>query len=203
MQIITSKNNERIKEIKKIRDNKKTRDEKMLYIIEGIKMLEEAIKEVVDYYIENPPAKTKYYFGDQSLHSFCDKNGYSYIAIHQRISKLKKDGNYVDNALIVEEAIKKYEDKLNITKINDVFNNLKLNKKISEEEIVKICEFLKISYENVKDLNDMGFNYNQAINMIWYFSDNTIDDYKVITDNKIGFLFEMIENFHQKTKKGK
>lgn len=44
MQVITSKENETIKNIKKLKD-KKFRDEMGLYIIEGIKMIEEAIEE--------------------------------------------------------------------------------------------------------------------------------------------------------------
>lgn len=44
MQVITSKENETVKIIKKLKD-KKYRDETGLYIIEGIKMLEEAIEE--------------------------------------------------------------------------------------------------------------------------------------------------------------
>lgn len=44
MQMITSKDNEIIKGIRKLKD-KKYRDENNLYIIEGIKMIEEAIKE--------------------------------------------------------------------------------------------------------------------------------------------------------------
>lgn len=44
MQVITSKENETVKTIKKLKD-KKYRDETGLYIIEGTKMLEEAIEE--------------------------------------------------------------------------------------------------------------------------------------------------------------
>ena len=44
MQVITSKDNETVKNIKKLKD-KKYRDETKLYVIEGIKMLEEAIAE--------------------------------------------------------------------------------------------------------------------------------------------------------------
>ncbi len=47
MQVITSKDNEKVKHIKKLKD-KKYRDEKGQFIIEGIKMLEEAIKENAD-----------------------------------------------------------------------------------------------------------------------------------------------------------
>ena len=45
MLVITSKDNEKIKEIKKIQNNKKFREEKKVYIIEGTKMIEEAIIE--------------------------------------------------------------------------------------------------------------------------------------------------------------
>lgn len=44
MQVITSKDNEIVKNIKKLKD-KKNRDEVGLYVIEGVKMLEEAIEE--------------------------------------------------------------------------------------------------------------------------------------------------------------
>ena len=44
MKIITSKNNELIKHIKKLKD-KKYRDENKEYVVEGIKMIEEAIQE--------------------------------------------------------------------------------------------------------------------------------------------------------------
>ena len=44
MQIISSKDNELIKHIKKLKD-KKHRDESNEYIIEGVKLIEEAVKE--------------------------------------------------------------------------------------------------------------------------------------------------------------
>ena len=44
MQIISSKDNELVKHIKKLKD-KKYRDESNEYIIEGVKLIEEAVKE--------------------------------------------------------------------------------------------------------------------------------------------------------------
>ncbi len=41
----------------------------------------------------------------------------------------------------------------------------------------------------------MDFSYNQAINMIWYFSDRKTDnDYKMISDKKIKEIFALIAN---------
>ena len=44
MQVISSKDNELIKHIKKLKD-KKYRDENNEYIVEGVKLIEEAVKE--------------------------------------------------------------------------------------------------------------------------------------------------------------
>ena len=44
MQIISSKDNELVKHIKKLKD-KKYRDESNEYILEGVKIIEEAVKE--------------------------------------------------------------------------------------------------------------------------------------------------------------
>ena len=92
-------------------------------------------------------------------------------------------------------AIKKYEDRLHIDKINEIFDKLKNVKISSIDEIKDICNFLKIDFENVIDLVNMDFSYNQAINMIWYFSDKkTNDDYKMITDKRIKDIFYLIDN---------
>lgn len=157
--------------------------------------IDEAIKQIVDYYIEHPPLRTKYYFNDQSLTKFCDVNGYSYLAIWRRIKALQSKDNSLDNEQTIESAIKKYEDKLQIDKISEIFDKLKSNKPHDIDEIKDMCAFLKIDFENVSDLVSMDFSYNQAINMIWYFSDKkTDDDFKMITDNRIKDVFTLIDN---------
>ena len=157
--------------------------------------IDEAIKQIVDYYLEHPPVKTKYYFNNQSLTKFCDMNGYSYLAIWRRIKILESKGNLLDSDQIIESALKKYEERLRIDKINEIFNKLKAGKIYSINEIEDICHFLKIDFENVNDLINMDFSYNQAINMIWYFFDKNNDDgYKMITDIKIKEIFSLIDN---------
>ena len=161
----------------------------------------EAIKQIVDYYVEHPPVKTKYYFQNQSLAKFCDINGYPYLAIWRRIKTLESKNDSLDSEQIMTLAIKKYEDRLHMDKINEIFDKLKNNKISSIDEIKDICNFLKIDFENVIDLVNMDFSYNQAINMIWYFSDKKINnDCKVITDKKIKDIFNLIDNlknFHK------
>lgn len=157
--------------------------------------IDEAIKQIVDYYIEHPPLRTKHYFNGQSLTKFCDVNGYPYLAIWRRIKTLESKDDSLDNDQVIASAIKKYEDKLQIDRISDIFDKLKYNKIHNINEIKDICTFLKIDFENVTDLVSMDFSYNQAMNMIWYFSDKkTDDDFKMITDNKIKDVFTLIDN---------
>lgn len=156
---------------------------------------DDVIKQIVNYYIEHPPVKTKYYFNNQSLTKFCDINGYPYLAIWRRIKTIESKDNSLDNEKIIEEAIRKYENRLQIDKINEIFNKLKIENNHNINEIKNICDFLKIDFENVNDLVSMDFSYNQAINMIWYFSDKkNDDDYKIITDKKIKDVFLLIDN---------
>lgn len=163
--------------------------------------IDEAIKQIVDYYIEHPPVKTKYYFNDQSLTKFCDANGYPYLAIWRRIKTLESKDDSLDNEQIIASAIKKYEDRLQINKINEIFDKLKSGKINNINEIRNICDFLKVDFENVNDLVSMDFSYNQAINMIWYFSDKkTSNDYKMITDKKIKDIFTLIDNLKNSKK---
>lgn len=155
---------------------------------------DDAIKQIVDYYIENPPVKTKYYFNDLSLSKFCDANGYPYLAIYRRIRTLQNKKELNDEQ-IIETAIKKYEDKLQINKINETFKKLENLKVQDYNELKDICEFLKIDFENVFELVNMNFSYNQAINLIWYFSDKKSNsDFKIITDKKLKSLFSLVDD---------
>lgn len=155
---------------------------------------DEAIKQIVDYYLENPPVKTKYYFNDLSLSKFCDANGYPYLAIYRRIRTLQNKEEVLSDEQIIETAIKKYEDRLHINKINEIFKKLE-NLEIQDyNELRDVCEFLKIDFENVLDLINMDFSCSQAINLIWYFSDKkSSNDFKIITDKKLKSLFSIVD----------
>lgn len=157
--------------------------------------IDDAIKEIVNDYLNNPPIRTKYYFNDQSLMHFCNVNGYPYLAIWRRIKTLESK---IDQEYLIASAIKKYEDKLQINQIIEIFNILKNSKILDIKTIKEICYVLKIDFDNVNDLYNMDFSYNQAINIIWYFADskNSNGD-KIITDKKIHALFTLINNLKQ------
>ena len=86
--------------------------------------IDEAIKVIINYYIENPPTQIKYYFGEQSLAKFCDERGYSYAAIYRQIKKLEHKNELDNTEQIIEQSIKKYEERLEIKKISKIFGFL-------------------------------------------------------------------------------
>ena len=170
-------------------------------VLKSNKPLQEIVDECVEYYLNNPqiiPIETKYYFNNQTLIKFCDSMGYPYLAIWRRIKVLESKDDSLDNEQIIATAIKKYEDKLQIAKINETFNNLKSKKVNNINEIKNICDFLKIDFGKVNDLVSMDFSYNQAINLIWYFYDElTENDYKIITDEKLEYLFSLVNKLEK------
>ncbi len=153
-----------------------------------------AIKQIINDYLENPPVTTKYYFENQSLASFCNKEGYSYSNILRRIKTLQSNQD-IDDTKIVELAVKKYEDRLEINKINKLFKDLEIGEIQDLKQLKELCDFLKIDFCNVNYLISMDFSYSQAINLIWYFSDaKDSNDYKLITDKKLSNLFLLVKN---------
>lgn len=156
---------------------------------------DEAIKQIVDYYLKNPLVKTKYYFNELSLSRFWNVNGYSYSSIWKRIRTLQNKEEPLSNEQIIETSIKKYEDRLHINKIKEIFKKLENLEIYDNNELRNVCEFLKIDFENVLDLINMDFSYSQAINLIWYFSDKkNNNDFKMITDKKLKTIFSVVEN---------
>ena len=152
--------------------------------------IDDAIKLIVEDYIAHPRKRTKYYFENQSLSSYCNDNGYSYKAVFLRMKNCKETDTNKKIAL----CIKEYEERLHIKQTNELFIKLDNSDNLSIQEIKDTCAFLKISYENVVDLISMDFDYNQAINMIWYFFDkNDINGNKVISIEKIKYLFKIID----------
>lgn len=164
---------------------------------------EEIIKEIVDYYIQNPPIRTKYYVTDdktESLRNFCNKNGYSYLAIYLRMKSLEQKGIFEEKEKCMMYAIEKYERKLQIQKINNLFEELKQIKNMNDVELKEICKTLKINYDNIIDLVGMDFSLNQAVNIIWYFSDRKDNnDNKLISDKKLIEIFDMINKIKNST----
>ena len=110
MQVITSKDNEFIKEIRKLKD-KKHRDEKNEFIIEGIKLIEEAI-------VEKAKIKTIVVCEECMKDGAMDKNvlyeiaKYNCIYVSEKVFKLLTDVSNPQGILAVIEKNGK-EDEIN------------------------------------------------------------------------------------------
>lgn len=155
--------------------------------------LDDAINEIVDDYLSNPSVRIKYYFNDKSLFKFCEEKGYSYNLIWRRLRTLRQNKDNIDINQLIEMAINKYEDKLKINKVNNIFRMLKNDDINDLDDLKKICKYLKIDLANVLELIDMNFSFNQAISTIWYFSDSeNIENEKIITDKKLEELFGLV-----------
>ena len=127
MQVISSKDNELVKHIKKLKD-KKYRDESNEYIVEGVKLIEEAVKEnalckneediqnVIDEMIDrfgNMPKEIENLIEIARIKILCKK---------LNISKVQGKKNFVvfifepgEINIDVNELVKKYKNRIKFT----------------------------------------------------------------------------------------
>lgn len=155
--------------------------------------IDDAIASIVDYYIEHPPIQIKYYINDIPLSQYCKNNGYLYSNIYQRMRTLYDKGNTIEDS--IEKAIDNYVKKLEIEELNTIFNSLNQNEEMTKPEIKNICNKLKINFENFKNLIEFGFSYEQGINLIWYFYDQSDENgLKRITETKLNDVLQLAED---------
>lgn len=169
MQIITSKDNETVKEIKKL-SSKKYRDEKSEFIIEGIKLIKEAIQ-------ENAKIK-KIVICDDCLKENCiDKELMYEIA--------KFDCIYVSEKVF-----------LSLTNVNTPQGILAvIEKKQTEEEKIDFNEDIIVILDDIQDPGNLGTilrtldsaNLKQII-----ISENTSDPYNPkVVRSTMGAIFRV------------
>ncbi len=169
------------------------------YDIYSDKSLDEAIESIVDYYLEHPPLQTKYYINDISPSKYCKENGYLYSSVYHRMRRLNSKGNTIEDSITI--ALENYEKKLEMAKLNELFNELKSNKNITIKDAENICDKLKIDVQCFLNLIKFDFSYEQAINLIWYFHDEKReDDYKIITESKLNSVLQLAENLKNESK---
>lgn len=132
----------------------------------------------------------KYYYQGTLLANYCSQNSINYNTIWDRIINLKaKNLNLSEDELVVQ-AIKDYNAAELTRKRNKIFKDLGHENSI--DKLKEYCQFLKISFTNVESLVKKGFTYQQAINMIWYFSDITNEvGNKCLTEAKLKYIMEL------------
>lgn len=150
-----------------------------------------AIALIVDDMLSNPKQRVKYYYGEDSLFCFCRNNGYSYQNVYRKLVALQKKYIYDSEEEIVVDAVLEYKTR----KLKEINSFLEVVSDIPYDSLNKICEFLKISLENINDLVEMGFRHKQAIMLILWFSSSIDEDKrKVLTDNDLKNVYIIIED---------
>ena len=132
---------------------------------------DEVFKEIFKSLIINPTKRTKYTIDNESLYTYCEKKKLPYNTIINIIRSLKEEDESIKDDDAVKEAIRLYRKRLYEDKANGIFNYLTINKIEDINEAKKLCDTLKIDFENVIDSNQEGLTYSQAILLIWYFAD--------------------------------
>ncbi len=143
------------------------------------------IKAIVDDIRNNPVRRTKYYFLEQSLRQYCISSSYSYSAIYRRVKKLESEFSYALEQEVVHEAVLTYEEKTIIKKNNGYFTALE---EVDEVDLDKVCGILKVDYDSLVDMINMGFNVKQAVVLIWFLCPN-----KAMNDNILRNIYVYIE----------
>ncbi len=129
MQVITSKENEQIKAIRKLKD-KKYRDETGLYIVEGIKTINEAIAENADI---------------QTIVICYDSNEQEELKQKMLYSVAKF------NILYVDERVFEW-----ISQVMHPQGILAVIKKKSKQEYINVDEDIIVALDNIQDPGNLG-----------------------------------------------
>lgn len=132
-----------------------------------------------------------YYYNGVPLIEYCKENNINYDSIVS-VVRNKRANSTLCLQEIVNITIENYKRNLEIKKIRNTFEILKQEANISLEEVENICEFLKISYNNVLKLVHLNYSVNQVINMIWFFGDSEdTNNKKMITARRVGEILKM------------
>lgn len=132
-----------------------------------------------------------YYYNGVPLIEYCKENNINYDSIVS-VVRNKRANSTLCLQDIINITVQNYKRNLEIKKIRNTFEILKQEANISLEEVENICEFLKISYNNVLKLVHLNYSVNQAINMIWFFGDSEdTNNKKMITARRVGEILKM------------
>ena len=132
-----------------------------------------------------------YYYSGIPLIDYCKEKNLNYDSIASVIRN-KKTKSTLCLQDIINITVQNYKKNLEIKKIRNIFEILKQEVNISLEEVENICDFLKISYNNVLKLVHLNYSVNQAINMIWFFGDSEeANNKKMITARRVGEILKM------------
>ena len=124
--------------------------------------------EIIDEYIISSKhhGNSKHFYMGTTLKEYCENNNIYYPTIIRAVNRIKERNT----------TMKYNEDEI----ISKVLENY-----IKDEVLQNKCELYHVDYNNVNKLIELEFTNNQAFNIIWYFSDLEVNNYKRITNIKL------------------
>lgn len=110
------------------------------------------------------------------LKRLSEENNFRYSALLHIFKKLKLSDPEASNDLLYEKVVKAYKRKNSIRKVNEIFRRLDNGAVEDINEMKIICKKCRIDFESLLDLYHDDLTYNQALKMIWYYSDDVEKD---------------------------
>jgi len=118
-------------------------------------------------------AWTKYYYGQETLYSYCQRNGFDINDVTRRFKRLRKRYPNLSLEDAINETVEYYENKKFLQNVTRIFNYLRENANFDNNTIEKIVDYLNIDLNCLIFLmNQYKFKVSEAISLIWFFHDN-------------------------------
>ena len=145
------------------------------------------LDEIIEIAINTNNEKIKYNYGGMSLYNYCIENNINYYTIYSKIWR-KTHKNLEVN---INEMMDIYYEETNKKKIRSI-----LQKYIYDniQELIESCIFIGISYESVKELQEIGFTVKDSVNIVYFFGELDSSNQKVISKDFIDKIPEYIYN---------
>ncbi len=141
----------------------------------------------------------KYYYGDETLSSYCQKRNFDINNVTDRIRNIMKKNPTLSLEDVINETVQYYEQKRFWENVLKIFAFLK-NAPVDDKNIPRILDYLNISHESFKTLiNKHRFNALEAITLIWYFHDSEKQEKLSISNNKLKKILLYIKSLRDNT----
>lgn len=143
----------------------------------------------------NQESSTKYYYGLETLYSFCKKNNFNIDDVTKRFKRLINNNPNMSLESALKETVNYYEFKRYSQNVTSIFKYLKTINSIDDKYIKEIIEYLNIDYTSfIFLLNKYRFKIVTAIALIWYFHDNDPNMKLSISNKRIKEILLYIKN---------
>lgn len=143
----------------------------------------------------NQESWTKYYYGSETLYSFCKRNNFNIDDVTKRIKRLINNNPNMSLESAIKETVKYYEYKRYSQNVTKIFKYLKTVNSSDDKYIKEITDYLNIDFTSFMFLlNKYHFKVITAVALIWYFHDNEFNRKLSISNKRIKEILLYIKN---------